>query len=63
MLVEKLAVFDTILMSMIPQVLGKETCMNVNVVITDGDSQEIKACNMHVNQFSRMLTISTVYGI
>ena len=41
---EKLAIFDTILSTMIPTIIGKKTCSNINLVTTDGDSQEIKAC-------------------
>ena len=43
---EKLAVFNAIMASFIPQILGKHTCSQIQVVITDGDSQEIKACEL-----------------
>jgi hypothetical protein len=41
---ERLGVFDIILASFIPKLFGELTCSKVQVVITDGDSQEIKAC-------------------
>lgn len=41
---EKGAVFDTIINSVFPSILGKTTCERVRTVITDGDAQEINAC-------------------
>ncbi len=41
---EKGAVFDTIINSVFPTILGKTTCERVRAVITDGDAQEINAC-------------------
>ena len=40
---EKSAIFDSLLVSIIPKILGPKTCQKLNVIITDGDSQEIKA--------------------
>ena len=40
---EKSAIFDSLLVSIIPKILGETTCDKLNVIITDGDSQEIKA--------------------
>ncbi len=42
---EKQCMFDTILSSAIPRILGKETCDRVQLIITDGDSTEINAVN------------------
>ena len=41
---EKGAVFDTIINSVFPSILGKTACERVKAVITDGDAQEINAC-------------------
>jgi hypothetical protein len=41
---EKAAIFDTILGTIVPKILGEKTCSNIKMVITDGDSQEIQAC-------------------
>ena len=41
---EKGAVFDTIINSIFPTLLGSKTCERVKTVITDGDAQEINAC-------------------
>ena len=41
---EKKAIFHTLLVNVIPKILGPTTCSRINVCITDGDSQEIKAC-------------------
>ena len=40
---EKGAIFHTLLSNIIPKILGSDTCQQVNIIITDGDSQEIKA--------------------
>ena len=40
---EKQCVFDTILSSVMPNILGEETCRRVQYIVTDGDSQEINA--------------------
>ena len=40
---EKKAIFNTLLVQIIPKILGIELCKKVNIIITDGDSQEIKA--------------------
>ena len=40
---EKQCIFDTILCSVLPNILGKETCQRVQYIVTDGDSQEINA--------------------
>ena len=40
---EKQCMFDTILCSVLPNLLGKETCRRVQYIVTDGDSQEINA--------------------
>ena len=41
---KKRSIFHSILSSVMPKVLGQETCMRVKFIITDGDSQEIQAC-------------------
>ena len=41
---EKSAVFNTILTSVLPKIFGEKTCNRIHFVITDGDAQEIKAC-------------------
>ena len=40
---EKECIFDTILSSAFPAILGEETCRRVLYIQTDGDSQEINA--------------------
>ena len=40
---EKSAICYSLLVSIIPQILDQNTCDDLNVIITDGDSQEIKA--------------------
>ena len=40
---EKQSMFDTILSSVLPNLLGKETCKQVQYIVTDGDSTEINA--------------------
>ena len=40
---EKGAIFVTLLTNIIPKILGQHLCNQVNLIITDGDSQEIKA--------------------
>ena len=40
---EKQCVFDTILSSVMPNILGEEICKRVQYIVTDGDSQEINA--------------------
>ena len=62
---EKGAIFDSLLVNIIPKILGESTCSKINVIITDGDSQEIKAaqnaCNIvfknahHINCFWHMI--------
>ena len=41
---EKSAVFNTIITSVLPKIFGEKTCNRIHFVITDGDAQEIKAC-------------------
>ena len=62
---EKKAIFHTLLVNVIPKILGPTTCSRINVCITDGDSQEIKACQnacrlvfknaIHINCFWHMI--------
>ena len=41
---EKRSIFHSILTTVLPKVLGDDTCKKVKFIITDGDSQEIEAC-------------------
>ena len=41
---EKSAVCNTIITSVLPKIFGQKTCDRIHFVITDGDAQEIKAC-------------------
>ena len=41
---ENSAVFNTIITSVLPKIFGKKTCNRIHFVISDGDAQEIKAC-------------------
>ena len=41
---EKSAVYNTIVNSVLPKIFGEKTCDKIHFVITDGDAQEIKAC-------------------
>ena len=62
---EKSAIFNSLLVTIIPQIFGKDTCNKLNVIITDGDSQEIKAAQnacklvfknaVHINCFWHMI--------
>lgn len=45
---EKRSIFHSILTSVMPKVLGTDTCKKVKFIITDGDSQEIEACRSAV---------------
>lgn len=45
---EKRAVFHSILTTVMPKILGSDTCEKVKFIITDGDSQEIEACRSAV---------------
>ena len=45
---EKRCIFHSILTSVMPKVLGSDSCDKVQFIITDGDSQEIEACRSAV---------------
>ena len=45
---EKRSIFYFILTTVIPKVLGSDTCSKVRFILTDGDSQEIDACRSAV---------------
>ena len=46
---EKKAIFHTLLVNVLPKIIGPTICSRIRVCITDGDSQEIKACQAACN--------------
>ena len=56
---EKRSIFHSILTSVLPKVLGNETCMRIKFIITDGDSQEINACRTAIQTVFKNATHMT----
>ena len=56
---EKRSIFHSILTTVIPKAVGRETCERVKFIITDGDSQEIQACQSAIQTILKNATHMT----